>query len=290
MSRSRRTRLPVRLDASNKFEVMSGYQHDGWGVAVTSPSSVGTRRSVTAIKSSPELSRLLERIEIGPELMSTYGPLRRLLNRQYMLGRDTPDTDPRTDRPLRSEPECTRERLLTTQSGGGFLDRVLGHIAESSAETARSVNANTAKARPQTQEMSRADTRKSFWLRLVEAWGARGLPTSQMGVARELGMSQGSVGRWGRDEGLPELDTVRGLALKGDVCVEWLISGRGPKRPMPVDEETNDLLELWRQLQENGRHAVRVAAQGALALQREGRHPPRPAREPQSETEEEEED
>lgn len=106
-----------------------------------------------------------------------------------------------------------------------------------------------------------------FWKRLTAAWGARGLPVTQLGIAKKLGMSQGSVGRWKRGPGLPELDVVRDLAKKGDVCIEWLLTGRGPKRPMLIDEETNELLEAWRRLNANNRHHVRLTAKNALAAQ-----------------------
>jgi transcriptional regulator with XRE-family HTH domain len=115
--------------------------------------------------------------------------------------------------------------------------------------------------------MVSVDTRKTFWTRLVEAWDAQGLPSSQLGIAKVLNMSQGSVGRWARGEGVPELERVREIALRGKVSVEWLLTGRGPKQPIMIDEETGELLALWEQLQPNGRHSVRVAAQGALALQ-----------------------
>ena len=219
----------------------------------------------------------VERIQVGPELVSTHGPLRRFLNSQNMLSGNTTNPDPRADRPLGPQSQCGRQGLLAAKNGGSSLDRLFGHSADSSAQTARKVNANTANPSGQTVRMV-SDARKSFWDRLIEAWGARELPTSQLGIAGALSMSQGSVGRWARGEGLPELDVVRELALRGDVCIEWLLTGRGPKRPMPVDEETNELLEIWRKLKDNGRHSVRVAAQGALALQTQTAPASRPAR------------
>lgn len=70
-----------------------------------------------------------------------------------------------------------------------------------------------------------------FWKRLVLAWEARGLPTSQLGVARKLGMSQGSVQQWVRGSSLPTLATAIDIAERGKVCVEWLLTGRGPQYP-----------------------------------------------------------
>lgn len=218
-------------------------------------------------------------VEVGPQFVATYGPLRDFFDRQYMLSGNTTNPNPRADRPLGAQPENPRQRLLAPNNRGGALDRFSAHDPDSNAQTATRVNAQTARIEPQTVRMV-TDSRKTFWQRLTDAWGARGLPTSQLGIARELGMSQGSVGRWARDEGLPELDVVRQLALKGDVCIEWLLTGRGPKRPMPVDEETAELLEVWRKLNANGRHHVRIAAQSAYALQSQSTSPPRPARTP----------
>lgn len=44
-------------------------------------------------------------------------------------------------------------------------------------------------------------------------------------------MSQGSVGPWYRGDSLPELRTALDLALRTGVCVEWLLTGRGPMYP-----------------------------------------------------------
>lgn len=205
-------------------------------------------------------------IQVRPQLVATYGPLRQFLDRQYVLGRDTPRTDPGADRALRAQPQGMNKSFLTTDSSSGPLDNLDTHALHSSAETASDVNAGTANW-PAMLTRMRGDTRKTFWERLVEAWGRRSLPTSQLGIANRLGMSQGSVGRWARGEGLPELDIVRTLAVDGDVCIEWLLTGRGPRKPRPMDEETEELLEVWSKLNPNGRHHVRIAAMGALAIQ-----------------------
>lgn len=70
-----------------------------------------------------------------------------------------------------------------------------------------------------------------FWRRLVEAWEPRGLPTSQTGVAEALGVYQSAVQQWVRGTSLPKLDRCVDIAERGRVCVEWLITGRGPKFP-----------------------------------------------------------
>jgi hypothetical protein len=210
----------------------------------------------------------LWRIQVRPELISTHGPLRSFLNRQNMLSRHTPRPNPRTDSPLGLQSESIHKGLLPTDRLGGPMDQLATyrHALHSSAETASHVNAESANWADMLACM-KGDTRKTFWERLTEAWGRRSLPTTQLGIAEKLGMSQGSVGRWARGEGLPELDVVRTLALEGDVCIEWLLTGRGPRKPQPMDEETIELLEVWSKLNSNGRHHVRIAAQGALSMQ-----------------------
>lgn len=44
-------------------------------------------------------------------------------------------------------------------------------------------------------------------------------------------MSQGSVQAWVRGQSLPTLETAIEIALRGKVCVEWLLTGRGPQFP-----------------------------------------------------------
>lgn len=218
----------------------------------------------------------LGRVQVGPNLVSTYGPVRHFFNRQNMMSRNPAGTSPRTNGALRFEAQRVNEFGLPPGRLGSLADDVLDvHAIDSNAQTARDVNANSASCGPQAADMV-LDARKTFGQRLAECWGERGLPTTQLGIAKRLGMSQGSTGRWFRDQGLPELDRIRELAKMGDVCVEWLISGLGTKRPMPVDEETNELLEIWRQLNPNGRHHVRIAARAMLADQKSRKAAPQP--------------
>lgn len=78
-----------------------------------------------------------------------------------------------------------------------------------------------------------------FWIRLTVAMKSAGLPTTQMGVARKLSMSQGSVQRWVRGGGLPTLETTIELASMTGYCVEWLLTGRGPEKPRLTVQKTS---------------------------------------------------
>lgn len=108
-----------------------------------------------------------------------------------------------------------------------------------------------------------------FWARLVEALGEQGLPTTQIGVARLLGMSQGSTSGWYHGDTLPrEIDTYRKLALKGRVTVDWLITGRQPKYPISKDPVLSKIVEICIALDEGSRAEILKAARREL-LQKE---------------------
>jgi hypothetical protein len=134
------------------------------------------------------------------------------------------------------------------------------------AHPVKSVNADSGNIVLQAIRMGRkAESAPSaFWERLTEAWSEQELPTTQNGVATKLKMSQGSVGRWYHDEGLPELETCIDIAERGRVCVDWLITGRAPKYPISRDPVIREIFEICDALDETGRTAVLRAARGEL--------------------------
>jgi hypothetical protein len=136
------------------------------------------------------------------------------------------------------------------------------------AQNVNCVNAYSASATMQNWRMGkRAETEPSdFWRRLTEAWSKRGLPTSQNGVAMELGMSQGSTRRWYTGEGLPEIDKLRTLAVKGGVTVDWLLLETLPRSPIGEKTLLGQFLKVWDQLDETGQGHIFRAALGQLAL------------------------
>lgn len=84
-----------------------------------------------------------------------------------------------------------------------------------------------------------------FWKRLKDAFRAERLPTSQNGIAKEMGMSQGTVQAWVRGESLPTMDNAVRLAAKAGVCVQWLLTGEAPRRPGPRDPLLAEVIEIW---------------------------------------------
>lgn len=83
---------------------------------------------------------------------------------------------------------------------------------------------------------------RTVWERIREALAEAGLPPTQKQAARICNIEQGSVSDWNRG-GYPELDNALALALRLNVCVEWIYTERPPKRPGPPSDPI--ALELW---------------------------------------------
>ena len=79
-----------------------------------------------------------------------------------------------------------------------------------------------------------------FAKRLSMVWkGCASAPEKQTPLAKWLGFSQPTVNDWLNGKGLPSLDTAIKLANKFDVCVEWLVTGKGAKYPNEETQTTN---------------------------------------------------
>lgn len=110
-----------------------------------------------------------------------------------------------------------------------------------------------------------------FWGRVIEALGEQGLPTTQIGVGRLVDRSQGATSGWYHGDTMPrEIDTYRRLALKGKVCVDWLITGRKPKYPISGDPLLNRIMEACIDLDQEGREAVLKLARREKAQKEQG--------------------
>lgn len=153
----------------------------------------------------------------------------------------------------------------------GDLTHTDSDIALINALFVNSVNACRAKPLPQTRRMGReADLPPSeFWSRLVLAWGAKGLPTSQNGVAKELGMAgNGTTGRWYRGDTKPLPEELVEIARRGDVTVDWLLTGEQPQSRVPPESELGRLLKIWSELRPENRPHLIESAEDRLARQR----------------------
>ena len=86
---------------------------------------------------------------------------------------------------------------------------------------------------------------RTFWDRVKEALAEAGLDATQDYAAKIAGIKQPSVAEWNRPDGFPSLPNTVKLALRSGVCVEWLYTERGPKRPPPADPTAQRLWEIW---------------------------------------------
>lgn len=72
---------------------------------------------------------------------------------------------------------------------------------------------------------------------------------SQEDIATEVGVGQTAVSGWKTGDKEPSIKNAKALALKADICVEFLYSGRGPKRPWgDVTTPLGKLVEVWEHL------------------------------------------
>lgn len=93
----------------------------------------------------------------------------------------------------------------------------------------------------------KTDEQKTFWERLSEAMREAGKDPTQAGVADLLQIKQPSAYKYCHG-GYPSLANAIVLAEKLRVCVEWLLTGRGVKRPMRAD--TARLVAMYEQLED----------------------------------------
>lgn len=87
-----------------------------------------------------------------------------------------------------------------------------------------------------------------IWDRIKEAFQGAGLPTTQIAIARALGIGQSAVGKWSSGTGNPTTKRVLEIARITGYSALWILSGQGEKRLAPgtdVDPSTAKLLELW---------------------------------------------
>lgn len=70
-----------------------------------------------------------------------------------------------------------------------------------------------------------------FGQRFQQACRDAGLPKSQNDLGKVLGVSGATISNYRNGEKLPSMPRAIEIATKTGVCVEWLLTGRGPKTP-----------------------------------------------------------
>jgi hypothetical protein len=84
------------------------------------------------------------------------------------------------------------------------------------------------------------------WDRIKEAMTNKGLKPTQTECAKLLDIKQPSVWEWANSNGSPSIDNAITLAKKLNVCVEWILTGGGPKRPgPPMEPAAQALWDVW---------------------------------------------
>lgn len=97
-----------------------------------------------------------------------------------------------------------------------------------------------------------------FWRRLLRARAEHvpPLPSRQQDIAKTAGVYQSAVTKWKSGEGLPTLANCIALATEAGVCVEWLLTERGPMRPTAESPAETELLALFRLCDDDGQRWV----------------------------------
>lgn len=82
-----------------------------------------------------------------------------------------------------------------------------------------------------------------FARRFIAACREARLPTQQDQLGRLFAVSAPMISYYSTGKKLPSMETALHIAQKTGVCVEWLLTGRGPRYPGP-DMNPDDWLDL----------------------------------------------
>lgn len=97
-----------------------------------------------------------------------------------------------------------------------------------------------------------------FAQRLRQACLESGLALKQKELGKAFGVSGTMVWNYLHGEKLPGMTNARVIAMKLGVCVEWLLTGRGPQRPGDMPEGCLDISPLSPDAQEALRTMARL--------------------------------
>lgn len=111
-----------------------------------------------------------------------------------------------------------------------------------------------------TQPMSH----RTVWQRMKEALSEARKPSTQVEVAKALDIQQPSISDWNKPGGYPSIENAVAVARMAGCCVEWLLTGRGPKRLPPTDPEAQQLWTTWAGLTPTAKSRLLAYAAGLL--------------------------
>lgn len=99
--------------------------------------------------------------------------------------------------------------------------------------------------------------RQTPWDRIAQAMRDQGIKDTQKECAKLLGITQPSVSEWASADTAPSLQNAITLARKLNVCVEWIQTGEGPKRPgPPMEPAAQALWDAWPRIPSEGRERI----------------------------------
>lgn len=100
-----------------------------------------------------------------------------------------------------------------------------------------------------------------FAVRFVEVCQESHLPDKNEPLGHQFDVSGPMVSYYRTGKKLPSMETALLIAQKTGVCVEWLLTGRGPKYPGPVTNP-DDWLDM-RGINQDVKKALQAAAKSA---------------------------
>ena len=115
-------------------------------------------------------------------------------------------------------------------------------------------------------------TNRTFWSRVQEALADAKRPVTQVEAARIARVTQPTVSDWNKPGGYPTIENAVSLGRGLNVCVEWLLTERGPKNPgPPAEADAQELWSLWPHLDDRTKvRIVTIASENARPAGDEG--------------------
>lgn len=109
-----------------------------------------------------------------------------------------------------------------------------------------------------------------FAARFKQACQEGRLPDNHAALAKTFEVSQPMISYYMNGAKLPSMDKAIQIAVKTGVCVEWLLTGRGPKNPQDA-LVSDDWLDL-RGIDYPVRLALRAAVSASRLAKNNGNH------------------
>ena len=91
--------------------------------------------------------------------------------------------------------------------------------------------------------------KKEFANRLSQVLAEKFPGQKQTEISKKLGVSQSTISLWTKAKRLPDMENAIEISVLLDVCVEWLLTGRGEKHPIEqgktMPKELQHLFQKW---------------------------------------------